>query len=135
MPFHAHNIVSGTSEHGCVIREFFSGVRISPSQCFDIKALRGLHGTEFVTINTTLCQRGFDPDKSVNNRHVRDNSARACPEGIQNPIKDVAGHQGSGGVVNKNVGRLGRKSTHALLNAVTPGLPTDHDMNRLHAGG
>jgi hypothetical protein len=135
MPVDAHNFVSGTSEHGRVIREFFSGIGISPPQCFDIKPLRSLHGTEFVTINTTLCQRGLDPDESVNNRHVRDNSARALLESIQHPIKDVAGHQGSGSVVNKNVGRFRRKSTQAVLNTVTPGLPTDHHMNRLHAGG
>jgi hypothetical protein len=135
MPFYTHNIVSCTSEHGCVIREFFSRIGIGSPQSFDIKPLRGLHGTEFVTINTTLCRRRFDPDKSVNNRHVRDNSDCACLEGIQHPIKDVAGHQGSGGIVNKHMARAGRKSAQALLNTVSSGLPTDDHVNRVHAGG
>jgi hypothetical protein len=134
MPVHAHNIVSCTSEYSCVIREFFSGIGIGPSQCLDIKPLRSLHGTEFVTIDTTLCRQRFDPDESVNNRHVRDNSDRPCLEGIKHPIEDVAGHQGSSGIVNKDMGRAGRKGTQALLNAVTPGLPTDHHVHRVHAG-
>jgi hypothetical protein len=135
MPCHAHNIVSCTSEHGCVIREFFSGIGIGLPQCFNIKPLRGLHGTEFVAINTTLCHRGFDPDKSVNDRNVRDNSDCACLESIQHPIEDVAGHQGSSGIVNKDMGRTVGEDAQALLNTVSSGLPTDHHVHRVHAGG